>query len=75
MDQEIYLVSVAVEHSTTGFETGASRRLFHFHGAVGVWCYDVALDCNRFLVTAPLEEDLVSPVTLITDWTRKIDNR
>jgi serine/threonine protein kinase/Tol biopolymer transport system component len=73
MDQENYLVSVAVERSAAGFETGASRRLFQFHGAGGAWRYDVSSDGNRFLVTAPLEDDLASPVTLITDWTRKIE--
>jgi hypothetical protein len=75
MDRENYLVSVDVEHSAAGFETGASRRLFQFHGAGGVPRYDVAPDGDRFLVTTPLEEDLVSPVTLITDWTRKIESR
>jgi hypothetical protein len=35
--------------------------------------YRVSADGNRFLVTAPLDEDLTSPVTLITDWTRLVE--
>jgi serine/threonine protein kinase len=72
MDRNNYLLAVEVESSTAGFQAGASRQLFRFHGAGGFWRYDVTPDGQRFLVTAPLEEDLASPVTLITDWTRKM---
>jgi serine/threonine protein kinase len=75
MDPQNYLVSVDVEETTMGFQTGAARKLFQFHGAGGFWCYDVAPDGDRFLVTVPLEKDLASPVTVITDWTRKMGNR
>jgi len=72
MDEENYLISVDVEQSPSGFQMGASRRLFQFHGASGIWRYDVAADGQRFLVTTPLTEDLASPITLITDWPRKL---
>lgn len=74
-DPENYIVSVSVEKTATGFQTGAAKRLFQFHGGGGTWCYDVAPDGQRFLVTAPIEEDLAMPVTLITDWTRKMVSR
>jgi serine/threonine protein kinase/Tol biopolymer transport system component len=75
VDRENYLVSVDAGRSASGFEAGAARRLFQFHGAGGNWRYDVSPDGNRFLVTVPLEADLASPVTLITDWTRKLAAR
>jgi Tol biopolymer transport system component len=74
LDLQNNLVSVEVEPSTAGFQSGASRKLFQFHGAGGLCRYDVAPDGNRFLVTVPLDEDLAAPVTLITDWTRKTKN-
>ncbi|HEU4366424.1 MAG TPA: protein kinase, partial [Candidatus Krumholzibacteria bacterium] len=75
MDNDNYLVSVEVEVTATGFQIGATQRLFQFHGSSGFWRYDVAPDGSRFLVTVPLEEDLVAPVTIITDWTRKTGAR
>ena len=75
MDPENYIVSVEVDEAAMGFQTGAVRRLFQFHGAGGFWSYDTAPDGQRFLVTAPLEQDLASPVTLFTDWTRKMESR
>jgi Tol biopolymer transport system component len=74
-DPDNYFISVSVDETTAGFQTGAETRMFQFHGAGSGWCYDVAPDGKRFLVTTPLEEDLASPVTLITDWTRKMGSR
>jgi Tol biopolymer transport system component len=71
VDLQNILVSVEVEASAAGFQSGASRPLFQFHGAGGPCRYDVAPDGDRFLVTVPVDEDLAAPVTLITDWTRK----
>jgi hypothetical protein len=75
MDPENYLVAVEVEKSAAGFQMGASRPLFQFYASTGFWRYDVGPDGQRFLVTAPLEEDLTSPVTLITDWPRIVQSR
>jgi len=72
VDRENYIVSVDVDHSAGSFQTGASRRLFQFHGSGADVRYDVAADGQRFFVTAPLDEDLALPVTVITDWTRKV---
>ena len=73
IDLQNNLVSVDVEASAAGFQPGAARKLFQFHGAGGLWRYDVSPDGERFLVTDPLDEDLASPVTLITDWPRKLE--
>ncbi|MDH5271084.1 MAG: protein kinase [Candidatus Krumholzibacteria bacterium] len=74
MDPENYLVAVEVDAGDAGFQMGAAHRLFQYHAGTGFWRYDVAHD-GRFLVTAPLEEDLASPVTLITDWPRIVQSR
>jgi hypothetical protein len=64
---------VAVEVTTAGtFDTGSTHRLFQFHGAGGEFRYDVSADGRRFLVTSALAENLALPVTVITDWTRKV---
>jgi Tol biopolymer transport system component len=75
VDPQNFLVSVDVEATEGSFQTGETKQLFQFHGAAGVWRYDISPDGTRFLVTAPLEEDLASPVLVITDWTRKLGNR
>jgi Tol biopolymer transport system component len=71
VDAENYIVAVEVHPGAT-FEAGSTTRLFQFHGAGGQWRYDVSNDGSRFLVTRALQEDLASPVTIITDWTRKV---
>jgi dipeptidyl aminopeptidase/acylaminoacyl peptidase len=75
VDRSNYIVAVEVNPGATAFEPGSTARLFQFHGAGGNWRYDVNVDGTRFLVTRALEEDLASPVTLITDWTRKLERR
>ncbi|HET6349864.1 MAG TPA: protein kinase [Candidatus Krumholzibacteria bacterium] len=72
-DSENYIVAVEVSQAAGGLVTGASHRLFQFHGASSPWPYDISPDGTRFLVTVPLDEDLASPVTVITDWTRRAD--
>jgi hypothetical protein len=75
VDPSNHVMSLDVELDAGGFRGGATRALFQWHGAAGQWRYDVSPDGNRFLVAAALEEDLASPVTLLTDWTRKVDSR
>jgi TRAP-type uncharacterized transport system substrate-binding protein len=71
-----YLVAVEVLSSDGAFRMGGARRLFQFHGATAdYWGYDVSADDQRFLITAPLDEDLASPVTVMTDWTRRVSER
>jgi hypothetical protein len=73
-DPQNHLVAVDVEPTPTGFRTGESRKLFQLHGA-GEWRYDVAPDGERFLVSVPLEKESASPVTLLTEWTRRLNER
>ena len=75
VDQNNFIVAVEVNPGAATFEPGSTTRLFQFHGAGGQWRYDVTRDGQRFLVTRALDEDLASPVTLITDWTRKVAER
>jgi dipeptidyl aminopeptidase/acylaminoacyl peptidase len=75
VDAENFLVAVEVRTGTAGFEADSTARLFQFHGAGGQWRYDVDSDGSRFLVTRALTEELASPVTLITNWTRKVEER
>ena len=35
----------------------------------------VSRDGSRFLVAEPLSEDLALPVTIVTDWTRKVTRK
>ena len=75
VDPENHVVSLDVEFGAGGFRAGAARPLFQWHGSAGLWRYDVAPDGSRFLVAAALEEDLARPVTILTDWTRKVEGR
>jgi len=75
IDHDNFIVAVEVRPGGAALETGSVAKLFQFHGAGGLWRYDVNADGTRFLVTRALQEDLASPVTLITDWTRRVAGR
>jgi dipeptidyl aminopeptidase/acylaminoacyl peptidase len=75
VDSDNFIVAVEVRPGASAFEAGSTTKLFQFHGAGGQWRYDVNGDGTRFLVTRALQEDLASPVTLITNWTRKVEGR
>jgi hypothetical protein len=72
VDRDNFITAVEVTRTAGAFEAGSSTKLFQFHGGRGGWRYDVSRDGARFLVTRPLSEDLALPVTIITDWTRKV---
>jgi hypothetical protein len=75
IDGDNYVVAVQVLGGPGSFEAGTSTKLFQFHGTRGGWRYDNNRDGTRFLVTRPLSEDLAMPVTVITDWTRKVASK
>jgi Tol biopolymer transport system component len=75
VDPSNHVTSLEVELGASGLRAGAARPLFQWHGAAGQWRYDVSPDGNRFLVAAALEDDLARPVTIVTDWMRKVENR
>ena len=68
------LVAVDVAPGTDAFETRGSRKLFRFHGAGGLWRYDVAPD-GRFLVATRGDENQQPPITLVTNWPRLVVKR
>lgn len=72
VDLDNRIVAVELVRSPLGFQAGAVRTLFQFHGAGGSWRYDVSADGTRFLVTAPPEGEAGIPVTLMTNWTAKL---
>jgi serine/threonine protein kinase/Tol biopolymer transport system component len=72
VDRENYINAVGVTLRPGSFEAESSTKLFQLHGNGGGWRYDVSRDGSRFLVAQPLSEDLALPVTIITDWTRKV---
>jgi eukaryotic-like serine/threonine-protein kinase len=75
VDRENRIISVEVLRSPSGFQAGAIRPLFQFHGAGGNWRYDVSADGSRFLVTVPPQDEAAPPVTLMTDWTARLGKR
>ena len=64
-----------MDTAAPSFSAGSSTKLFPFHGAGGLWRYDNSADGSRMLVTRALQEDLASPVTLVTGWTAKVEGR
>jgi Tol biopolymer transport system component len=75
VDKDNVIVAVQVDPAAPSFSAGSSTKLFPFHGAGGLWRYDVSADGSRMLVTRALQEDLASPVTLITGWTAKVEGK
>ncbi len=75
IDAENRFQSVEVIHSPSGFTAGAVRPLFQYHGVGGTWRYDVSPDGSRFLVTTAPENEPLSSITIITNWTARIPMR
>ncbi len=68
------LTAVPIESATGTFSVGAPVPLFQIVEFIG-WTYDVTPDGQRFLVREPLGEGDVSPITLLTDWTARLQRR
>ena len=73
-DRDNWLVAAAVETIPSRFEVTGTRRLFQVpsRGSEFNWRYDVFPDGEHFLVGTPADDDTLSPITLVTDWTRKV---
>jgi len=67
-DRENRLTAVEVKSSAGAFEAGASRILFQLHAAGWYSRYDVVPDGKRFLVTAELDDQEPSLITLVANW-------
>jgi serine/threonine protein kinase/Tol biopolymer transport system component len=72
-DRDNWLVAAAVETSASRFEVTAIHPLFQVpsRGSEFNWRYDVFPDGQHFLVGTPADDDILSPITLVTDWTRR----
>jgi hypothetical protein len=73
-DRDNWLIAAAVETSASRFEVTAFKPLFQVpsRGSEFNWRYDVFPDGKHFLVGTPADDDVLSPITLVTDWTRKV---
>ena len=69
-----WLMAAAVETAASRFEVTAISPLFQVpsRGSEFNWRYDVFPDGKHFLVGTPADDDILSPITLVTDWTRKV---
>jgi Tol biopolymer transport system component len=73
-DRDNWLVAAAVDTSASRFEVTAIHPLFQVpsRGSEFNWRYDVFSDGEHFLVGTPADDDILSPITLVSDWTRKV---
>jgi hypothetical protein len=73
-NRDNWLVAAAVDTSAPRFEVTALNPLFQVpsRGSEFNWRYDVFPDGGHFLVGTPADDDLLSPITLVTEWTRKV---
>ncbi len=68
------LTAVPIESASGTFSVGSPVPLFQIVEFMG-WTYDVTADGQRFLVREPLREGDVSPITLLTEWTHRLERR
>ena len=73
-NRDNWLVAAAVDTSASRFEVTAIKPLFQVpsRGSEFNWRYDVFPDGEHFLVGSPADDDMLSPITLATEWTRKV---
>jgi Tol biopolymer transport system component/tRNA A-37 threonylcarbamoyl transferase component Bud32 len=73
-NRDNWLVAAAVDTSASRFEVTAINPLFQVpsRGSEFNWRYDVFPDGGHFLVGTPADDDLLSPITLVTEWTLKV---
>ncbi|MBI4470974.1 MAG: protein kinase [Acidobacteria bacterium] len=61
------LMAVDVNRKGATLEIGTVRALFDVPGSI--FPYDVTADGQRFLVNTPVEQKVLSPITLVINWT------
>jgi Tol biopolymer transport system component len=73
-DRDNRLQAAEVDTSGLRFEVRAIQPLFQTpsRGPVFNWRYDVFPDGKTFLVGAPVDEAAASPITLVTEWPRRL---
>jgi Tol biopolymer transport system component len=66
-------MSAAVQTEGDEFVSDPPRALFQTRTTPGTWnWYDIAPDGQRFLMNLPLEWPNASPITVVTNWTKKV---
>jgi hypothetical protein len=63
-------MAVAVNTGTSSLELSVPQPLFDARMKSGVFFeYDVSADGQRFLVNVPIQDDSLTPITLVSNWT------
>ena len=69
------LKSVAIEIADGKPSLGAPRELFRTRQPAGTWNgFDVSPDGQRFIVSTPIEDLTSSPITVLTNWTARLND-
>ena len=66
------LMAVAMSGNGPNFDVGAAKALFQTRATTGNDPYDVTADGQRFLVNSAIEDALSAPITVVVDWTAKL---
>ncbi|MEO6323536.1 MAG: hypothetical protein ABIT01_16465, partial [Thermoanaerobaculia bacterium] len=71
-DRENRLQAASVATAGTGFEVASVKPLFQVpsRGSQWDWRFDVFPGAQQFLIGTPTDDELASPITLVTEWTR-----
>ncbi len=61
-------------------ELGPAIELFQarpreFVSALDVYAYDISADGQRILINSALESAALSPISVVIDWTEKMESR
>ena len=62
------LMAVPVRASATAFEPGVAKALFPIPGNLVQRAYAPSGDGHRFLITRPIDEATVVPITVVLNW-------
>jgi eukaryotic-like serine/threonine-protein kinase len=69
------LMSIQVSESSQQFQVLSSQALFRIQLPSNAGFYDVTRDGQRFLVNTRTPKEQAAPLTLLTDWTARIQER
>jgi hypothetical protein len=67
------MMSVTVHPESDEFKSDTPQPLFQTRPIPNTWnLYDVSPDGQRFLMNLPLEWPNASPITVMSNWTEKV---
>jgi Tol biopolymer transport system component len=68
------MMAVPVHPAGGDFQFETARMLFQTRPIPGTWnLYDVSPDGQRFMLNLPLEWSSAAPITVVTNWTEKLN--